>query len=252
MAGYEYGGSLAAPFAKGGKLGFQNLSAVCASYKKLGIGDVISIYRDYYQGTEFDKSKSPLAGLYGSPYHYEKEKGERAIMSAKTGYTYISQFNDDLPSPVVWFSTNEAGANPFVPFAVAKLPAAYSNSLRDSYDPTKMYWASSQVMALTQGYYNIMQPLVGEALRKAENDSLQLVNSSRGLTREKFSKALNHNAEKVFDDWKDLYIRLLTKYNAGTGVKYERLPVPGTPEKYDGEPGAGHEKLATDKAKAES
>ncbi|MBO5587863.1 MAG: C69 family dipeptidase [Acidaminococcaceae bacterium] len=220
--------------------------------KKLKLGDIISIYRDYYEGTEFDKSKSPLAGLYGSPYHYGKEKGERAIMTAKSSFTYVTQLNDNLPSPVMWLSTNDAGANPFVPFAVAKLPAAYSNSLRDSYDPSKMYWASSQVMALTQGYYNIMQPLVSEALRKSESNSLELVNSSRGLTGEKFSEALNHNAVKVFDDWKDLYIRLLTKYNAGAGVQYERLPDPGTPEKYHGKPGAGHEKLATDKVKAES
>ena len=158
--------------------------------KKLTVADIISLHRDYYKDTGFDKSKSPLAGLYGSPYHYESEKGERGILSAKTSYTYVAQLNDKLPSPVVWYSTNEPGTNPFVPFTLADLPEAYSKALRDTYDDSKMYWASNHVMALTQGYYNIMYPTVLESIRQSEEKSLQLVNASQGLSKEKFSEAL--------------------------------------------------------------
>lgn len=160
--------------------------------KKLTVSDVMSLYRDYYADTEFDKSASNFAGLYGSPYHYENEKRtERGILSAKTAHTYIAQVNDELPAPICWVSTNTPFENPFVPFAVAKLPAAYNKALRDTYDASKMFWASSQVMALTQGYFNVMSPTVAAAVNKSEVSSLKLVGSSKGLSKNKFVAALN-------------------------------------------------------------
>ena len=68
--------------------------------KKLAVTDVVNLYRDYYQGTEFDKSASKFAGLFGSPYHYERENTERGILSAKTVYSYVAQVNDKLSAPI--------------------------------------------------------------------------------------------------------------------------------------------------------
>ena len=200
--------------------------------KKLGFNDITRLYRNYYQGTEFDKSNGPLSGLYGSPYHYGKEQGERSILSAKTAFSYVVQFNEDLPSPVVWLSTNTPAENPFIPFAISKMPEPYSHALRDTYDPSKMLWASNQVMALTQGFFNVMYPIVSEAVQKSEENSLRLVNSSRGLSKEKFAEALSENAVKTFDDWKELHARLLVKYNAGAGIQYKHCPIPDTPTEY--------------------
>ena len=201
--------------------------------KKLAITDVMSLYRDYYQGTEFDMTTKNFAGVHGSPYDYT-EKSERAILSADTAYSYIAQVNDKLPAPVFWLSTNTPLENPFIPFAVAKMPAAYDKVLRDTYDASKMYWASSQVTALTKGYFNVMSPIVADAVRKAEADSLKLVESSKGLSKSKFVAALNQNAGKVFDDWKQLYTRLLVKYDGGAGVTYDErhAPAPDAPTKY--------------------
>ena len=106
--------------------------------KKLGVEDIARLHRDYYQGTEFDKSKSPLSGMYGTPYHYEVEMGERSILSSKTSYSHITQASDALPSPVVWMSMDTPFENPFVPFAVSKVPDEY-HALRDTYDPSKMF-----------------------------------------------------------------------------------------------------------------
>ena len=199
--------------------------------KKLKVEDIARLHRDYYQGTGFDKSKSPLAGLYGSPYYYVKEMGERSILSAKTSYTQIAQAGGTLPAPVVWLSMNTPFENPFVPFAVSKVPEEY-RALRDTYDPSKMYWVSNQVMALTQGYFNIMSPIIKEAVEQAEKKSVQLVNSSSGLTKEKFADALRENSLRILDDWKQLSGKLLMKYNAGEGIEYEKLPQPNTSEKY--------------------
>lgn len=200
--------------------------------KKLDVTDIMRLHRDYYQGTEFDKSKSPLAGLYGSPYHYEKETGERSILSAKTSCSYVSQVNDALPSPIVWYSMNTPLENPYIPFTVAEAPEAFKHALRDTYDPTKMYWTANQVMSMSQGYFNVMYPLVREKVGASEDRSMRLVKSCNGLSKEEFARELNRNALRVFDDWKQLYAKLLTKYNCGAGIQYGILPKPDTPEKY--------------------
>ena len=199
--------------------------------KKIGVEDIARLFRDYYEGTEFDKSKSPLAGLYGSPYHYEQEMGERSILSSKTSYTHITQAGDALPSPVVWMSMDTAFENPFVPFAVGKVPEAY-HAVRDTYDPAKMYWTSNEVMALTHGYFNIMAPIVKEAVEQSETNSQQVIQSSLGLSKEKFAEKLRENALKIFDDWKQLSVRLLKQFKADVGIKYEKLPTPDTPTEY--------------------
>ena len=69
---------------------------------KLGVEDIVLMHRDYYQGTRFDKSKSSLAGLYGSQYLYIAEMGECSILSVKTTHIHISQVSEALSSPVLW------------------------------------------------------------------------------------------------------------------------------------------------------
>ena len=97
-----------------------------------------------------------------------------------------------------------------------------------------MYWASVQVMALTQGFWNVISPTVAEAVRQSEKKSFELIEASRNLPKNKFVDALNRNAVAVVDDWKNLYIKLLLKYDGGAGVKYDErhLPVPDAPTKY--------------------
>ena len=203
--------------------------------KKLAVTDIMSLHRDYYQGTEFDKTAGKFAGLYGSPYHYENEKQtERAILSAKTAYTHITQVNDKLPVPICWVSLNTPFENPFVPFAVAKMPEAYEKARRDIYDDSKMFWVSSQVMALTQGYWSVLSGMVAEAVSQDEKISLKLVEKSLNLPKNKFVAALNQNAYSVFNDWRVLYTHLLSKCDTGGGIKYDEryLPAPEAPTKY--------------------
>ena len=95
-----------------------------------------------------------------------------------------------------------------------------------------MFWASNQVMALTQGYFNIMAPTVKEAVEQAEKNSMQLVGSSSGLTKEQFADALRKNALKIFEDWKQLSTKLLMKFKSDVGIEYEKQPKPDTPKNY--------------------
>ena len=200
--------------------------------KKLTVADVMSLYRDYYQGTDFDKSDSNFSGLYASPYHYRSENAERSILSSKTSFSYVAQVNDKFPAPICWLSTNTALENPFVPFTVAKLPAAYTHALRKTYDASKMFWVSNQIMAVTQGFYGVFAPTVAESVRQAEENSLRLVESSRTLPKNKFAAKFNDNAVKIFNDRKKLYEQLIVQFNGGAGIDYKNPPVPDAPTKY--------------------
>ena len=203
--------------------------------KKLTIADVMNLYRDYYQGTEFDKTRSQFAGLYASPYHYVNEKQtERGILSAKTSYSHITQVNDKLPAPICWLSINTPLENPYIPFAVAKMPDAYTHALRDTYDESKMFWASNQIIALSRGWWNSLGGTIEAAVRQSEKNSLELVENSRGLSKEKFAATLNDNAVKIFNDWQNLYVKLLIQYDGGAGVTYDEnhLPASEAPTRY--------------------
>ena len=112
------------------------------------------------------------------------------------------------------------------------MPAAYNFALKNKYDDSKMFWASNQVTALSRSYWNSLGGTVSNAVNQSEKNSLELVKSSRNLSKEKFAAKLNQNALKIFDDWKNLYTKLLIEYNGGAGVKYDEQYLPEALTKY--------------------
>ena len=80
----------------------------------------------------------------------------------------------------------------------------------------------------------MISPTVAEAVAQSEKNSLELVESSLKLSKNKFAATLNQNAVKVFDDWKNLYKKLLIQYDGGAVVKYDErhLPAPDAPTRY--------------------
>ncbi|HEY0312888.1 MAG TPA: C69 family dipeptidase [Allosphingosinicella sp.] len=120
--------------------------------EKLSITDVFALYRDHYEGTEFDLTKGVAAGPYGDPNRFvgpydgaqnnisdEKLFGawERAISIFCQGYITVSQARLDAPastSGVCWFGPDVAYTTCFAPFPskVLNLPAAYQTGIRRS------------------------------------------------------------------------------------------------------------------------
>ena len=87
-------------------------------------------------------------------------------------------------------------------------------------------------MGMTQGYYQIMSPIVSEAIEQSETNSLELLQSSINLSPEKFAATLRENAALTHKKWQDLYVELLLKYNGGAGVGYAKEVNPNTPKNY--------------------
>ncbi|MCR5084986.1 MAG: C69 family dipeptidase [Succinivibrionaceae bacterium] len=200
----------------------------------IGVTEVMALLRDHYAGTPYDKAQGPLAGLFGSPYHYEREMGERAISTAKSSHAFVAQSGPGLPAPVVWFATNNPGDNPFVPFAVDRVPPAYQ-ALRDTYDEGKMYWAASRVMALAQGFYSVIHPKVEAAIAEVEGQGLAKVARAASLGAGDFAAALRENAQEALSRWQALFPSLLLTLDCGAGVTYKAHPDPLTPSAYAGQ-----------------
>ena len=86
--------------------------------KKVSVQDIIKIHRDYYQGTEFDLTKSKVAGPYGNPLLNESPaqnissadladvkkdvngSWERSIAINRCVYYHVNQMRDSMPDEV--------------------------------------------------------------------------------------------------------------------------------------------------------
>ncbi len=188
----------------------------------LSVQEIMNLHRDYYAGTEFDRSKADSSGFFASPYrHAGKPKWDRSITAANIAYAWITQTRDDLPCPIFWLSMHAPAESVFLPLAVTSLPEAYHGNDRQKYDADKAWWISGQVTTLTRGYYSAFAPQVLEAARAEEGRSLKLVNDAVGMSAADFAKTLNQNAVRVLSDWRDLHGRLLSDSDCGHNIQYD-------------------------------
>lgn len=109
--------------------------------KKPTVGDLISVMRDYYQGTKFDISKDT---------HLPPSKRERAIAVFNTVHASIIQLRGHLPveyGAVMWGGVSSPLTTPYVPyyFGIQSLPESYTVAGPVA-DPRSAFW---QFRALT-------------------------------------------------------------------------------------------------------
>ncbi len=93
-------------------------------------------------------------------------------------------------------------------------------------------WKMNKTPSEAKALLTEIAPIVKDAVEGAEKNSMQLVGSSSGLTKEQFADALRKNALKIFEDWKQLSTKLLMKFKSDVGIEYEKQPKPDTPKNY--------------------
>ena len=186
---------------------------------KLSIVDIMAIHRDTYQGTAFDNSTKNTGGLFASPYTYE-DFGERCINSTTTTYTFISEVNNELKTPISWISLGSPGEGVFVPLSVAPIDKAYTNVSTDKYDENKMWWLTSDINALTKGYYSAISESVKTALRESEQREITLLNHSKALSIDGFKRVLKNNVQVALNRSTKLYAKLLENHDGGYKLRY--------------------------------
>ena len=136
--------------------------------KKVTVKDLLAIFRDAYEGTEYDMTrtltavnrkgetiKSPVAGPFmnGDLRDLLRIKRERTICSPASTYLQITQSREWLPGPiggVVWLGYDNPATTPHTPFymGIARMPESYMVDGRWAYGRDCAWWAYRTVSKL--------------------------------------------------------------------------------------------------------
>ncbi|WP_083465677.1 dipeptidase [Salidesulfovibrio brasiliensis] len=228
--------------------------------RKLHVRDVFSLYRDHYEGTQFDLTKGVAAGPYGDPHRFvgpydgnqndvsssKKFYGawERAISVFYQGYTFVCQTRPDAPEPakgVLWFGPDVSYTTVFAPFYVkaSALPQSYQSGNPQEYDESSAWWAFDFVNNWSRLNFQRMTqvdilPLQNELEENALAAVAMVDKQVAGLPKDKAIEAMTQfgmkNAEDVLSHWRALGKTLIAKYSDGY------INIPGSPAKAIGYP----------------
>ncbi|MFC1540645.1 dipeptidase [Candidatus Margulisiibacteriota bacterium] len=216
--------------------------------KKLSARNVIDLYRDHYDGTEFDMTKGLAAGPFGDPERYfgpyegsapdvadpdRKMEGawERPISVHYAGYTYVNQSRGWLPDPIggiCWLGPDKAATSVFVPFYVGTndLPKVYQTGNTDKYDHKTAWWAFNFVSNWAVIRYDMMikdikarqqqiEDTEFDGQMGVERTALALYQDSPEQAREHLTRYTVDNGDRVVKDWYMFGDFLVAKYSDG-------------------------------------
>lgn len=229
-----------------------------APREKLTVNDVFTLYRDHYEGTEFDLTQGIAAGPYGDPNRYigpydgaqnnvSKEKlygaWERAISIFYQGYTYVAQTRPTAPEltrGLLWYGPDVAYTTCFsvFPSKVQQLPPAYQIGDPQQFSRDAAWWAFDFVANWARLNFQRMcrvdiQPLQAalEAEQQRLLDEWDRLATSGDCSRQALTELATANAERILAQWWQLADRLIAKYsdgyiNALPGTPQNQAPVP--------------------------
>jgi dipeptidase len=183
--------------------------------KKLTVKDVLDIFRDSYQGTPFDMTRSLIeVGRDGkastspvaSPFLNRELLGllkvpsERTIACKRATYLQITQSRSWLPDligGVVWLGYDNPATTPHTPFycGVTRMPASYMVDGRAQFRRDCAWWAFRTVSQLalfrwqpmSQAIARVWGPIEEKAFAgqaKIEEEALALYKQSPAKARE--------------------------------------------------------------------
>jgi dipeptidase len=217
---------------------------------KLAVTDVFSLYRDHYEGTQFDLTKGTAAGPYGDPHRFvgpydgnqnnvDKEKKfygawERAISVFYQGYTFVCQTRPtapDMTKGLVWFGPDVSYTTVFTPFfaKAAQLPESYQSGSPQQYDPASAWWTFNLLANWSRLNFQRMAEVdIKPAQQALESEALaafpaldKAVAGKPEAEQQRLATAFgDKTADKVLSTWKTLTYTLFAKYSDG----YINLP----------------------------
>jgi dipeptidase len=213
---------------------------------------LVEIFKDYYEGTPFDMTKtllvpndsgkmviSPLANPH-MPYDMNKmlrlnggwgELGERTIARWYTMYATIIQCRDWLPNEVggvVWLAQDNVATSIYIPVycSVTDLPESYKTPGRpNGYTMKSAWWAFNRLGTLTaqrwgdmrkdvDAKWNPMQQEMFDNQDTFEEEVILLLkNNKRKKAIEKMTEYTIECGDKVVDEAWKLGDHLWTKYD---------------------------------------
>lgn len=229
--------------ASGGKDAGEAMPLFIRPNHKVTVQEMKDCMRDQYEGTPLDITKGSAAGAWGSKLRYGGLKFEldsvaywyqRPTATQQTAWSFVSQMRAGKQAGgIFWFGVDDAATNVYVPMysRITEVPECFKKGNGDlyTYSPTSAWWAFNLVANKAYEKYERIAPEIREHQTMWEerfNAQVEaLDNEVARLTKEDADKLLTayscKQAQEVLQDWKDLYIYLITKYIDGQERKFE-------------------------------
>lgn len=211
---------------------------------KITAQDIMTIHRDYYQGTEFDLSKGLAAGPFGTPNRYptsgaqnpEGSAGwERAISLFRTNFATVVVARKDMPDWIgglTWFAYDAPHSSCYFPIycGITELPESFTKGMRGgSYDVFSREsawwafnfvsnWADLKFSYMIEDIKAVRDPLEAEFFAvqpSIEKTALELYQKDPGLARTFLTTYSNSCATRVVDAYWKLASQLVGRYSDG-------------------------------------
>ena len=217
---------------------------------KLREQDVFSLYRDHYEGTEFDLTKGVAAGPYGDPHRFvgpydgdqnNVTKGktmvgawERALSVFYQGYTYVCKVNPNKQEPVkgvLWFGPDVSYTTVFTPFysKMNELPVSFQTSGPQEFNDKAAWWAFNFVNNWSRLNFQLITNADIKPLQKniEKNSRNLLANIEKEISAKDQNEVVDYitkscvdNGNLVVKQWWVLAADIVAKYSDG----YINLP----------------------------
>uniref|UniRef100_K3W6W8 Peptidase n=1 Tax=Globisporangium ultimum (strain ATCC 200006 / CBS 805.95 / DAOM BR144) TaxID=431595 RepID=K3W6W8_GLOUD len=228
---------------------------------QLSANDVMELYRDYYQDTEYDMSKGMAAGPFGNPLRWDGDnKGvaggwERPISSFRTMFSFVLQTRSFLPDGVggvAWFGQSSPHSTVYVPFSCrqSSVPSAYMESVgkQSAFHPKSAWWAFNFVKNWSQLRFDAIQRDIAKKIAELQHAAFEARAVMEKQVQEGFGNSTNATANaaidaylekhanefavRVVDQWWQFAWELVGKFADGyvtTGERPEDMATPGYP-----------------------
>ena len=199
--------------------------------KKISFFDLRRLYQDFYQGTEFDRTKGLAAGPFSCPW-WPRGSGEPygTIPDATGPSLAIIQSRNWLPDSIgglTWLGLGGWGDGcVYVPFyaGVTMLPEAYMSGIKTRFSWDSAYWTFNFVANWARLHYSRMMGEIAKvqsAIETAEMNRLAGIDEEAySFYRSDPSRAVEYlneyclrNAEDVLSQWKELASDLIAWYS---------------------------------------
>lgn len=210
----------------------------------------LSIFRDHYEGTDFDLTKGIAAGPFGNPYRYlgpadahtdfqnesfiEVRAGAnpRPVSAIFCSYSYIAEARSDLPDPVggvLWFGPAVAYETVYAPIYAGSenISSSYKIGKRTEYDPDAAYWTFDFVTNWAMLHYDTMIEDIQAKQAALESGSIEQVQQIDAAAAELISQGDEAGArrlltnftvtrgDEIIEEWQGLAGMLVVKYSNG-------------------------------------
>lgn len=203
---------------------------------------MMAAMRDHYEDTPLDMRHDLGAGPYMLPYRWRPMEFkvdsatylcERAIATQQTGYSFVAQSRNWLPSPiggVFWFGVDDADGCVYAPMycGIKNVPEsfAWGNGSMISWSGNSAFWTFNQVNNWAYTRYNMIHPEIEEYQEKLEKqfiDELSVTDKQAAslypLDEKKARDYLTaysvYTGDKLVADWKEFYRYLFMRYMDG-------------------------------------